>query len=278
MLRVGTAGIPKSCPKQDSAEAVGFVKEIGLDAMELEFVRGVNMSIEKAAQVKREAIKHSVWLSVHAPYYINLASMEKDKALASAGRIIQSARVGFEAGAKIVVFHPGYYSGRSRGEAHEIISNACLKIKDTLDAEEVDILLGPETTGRIKQYGSVEELADLAQEVEGISPVIDWCHLHARTHGGLTSPKTVFEAVDAISNSTNLKNFHMHFSGVEYGVGGEKKHLPLSSNEPDYGMVGKALLDCGVDATLICESPLLEADALRFKKMISGFNVQGNDF
>ena len=108
MLLFGTAGVPISSPSRDTASGIARVHELGLEAMEIEFVRGVRMGMAKAREVRGVAERLGIALSVHAPYYINLNSPDKDKLAASVQRILDSARVGYACGARDVVFHPGY--------------------------------------------------------------------------------------------------------------------------------------------------------------------------
>ena len=78
-LLFGTAGIPTSTKKSGTLEGIARVKELGLGAMELEFVHSVNISKEKAPLVKEAAQKNNIALTCHGQYYINLNSEEKQK-------------------------------------------------------------------------------------------------------------------------------------------------------------------------------------------------------
>ena len=234
MLRVGTAGIPHSAEKRDTLSGIQRVAELGLSAMELEFVRGVNMNPVNARKAGSLARKLGVSLSVHAPYYVNLASVEDKKIQASIDRVFDAAVVGDAAGAEIVVFHPGFYSGRDPKEAGELIVEGVSVLRERLDDAGAEILLGPEAMGKLSQYGTIDELIKLSMEVQGCVPVVEWCHIHARSLGGLSSPKDYGGVLEKIRKKLGTTCFHMHFSGVEYTDRGEKKHLPFSSMQPDY--------------------------------------------
>ncbi len=74
--------------------------------MEVEFVQGVRMTREAAMDAGEVARELGVRLSVHAPYFINLCSEEKEKVEASLSRLQESLDRGGEAmGATVVVFH-----------------------------------------------------------------------------------------------------------------------------------------------------------------------------
>lgn len=263
MIRIGTAGIPISCDG-NVIDGVKRVKELGLDAMELEFVRQVFLTEEKAMGVGKVAKELDVELSVHAPYYINLASLEKKKIGASKRRILKSARVGNAAGAKVVVFHPGYYSGRTPEETYPIIKDAIAGMREKLDGEGNKILLGLETTGKHKQFGTLDEILRISKEIKGVVPVIDWAHMHARCNGCLKKQEDFAE----IFKKVGRIHYHCHFSGIQYSEKGELKHLPIEESDIDYGLLAKEIIRRKPDITLISESPNIEEDALRFKKLI----------
>ncbi|MFH1721690.1 MAG: TIM barrel protein [Candidatus Altiarchaeota archaeon] len=267
-FRFGTGGVPISCDERTRAAGVRCIKELGLSAMEVEFVRGVNLSVEKAEEVRKVAEELDIALSVHAPYFINLASPEKPKIHASRKRILDSARVGAALGARIVVFHPGFYMGRTPADTYELVKESLVAIRKDMKNEGIEILLGPEVTGKVKQFGGLDELIPLCQEVEGCMPVLDFAHLHARQGGVLTSPEAFWEPIEKVSKAFPKKRIHAHFACIEFSDGGEKKHLTLDTQQPDYTLLAKALKGKKIDITFISESPNLEEDAVKLKEML----------
>lgn len=268
-MHIGTAGIPLQCKDGSTLEGVECVHRLGLDAMEVQFVRGVNMKPETAEEVGIKARELDVKLSIHAPYYINLASHEKQKIAASKKRILDSAVLAGLMGARVVVFHPGYYGKRSREETAELVAAALLEIRGKLREEKVNVLLGPETTGRQKQYGSLEEILELCRQVEDTIPVLDFGHLHARGDGALKSRKDFAEILDRVENQFGKKfHFHIHMAGNYYTKGNERHHLTIDHKEPDYSLLAKELVERKTNATIISESPNIEIDALEFKRML----------
>jgi deoxyribonuclease-4 len=269
-LHFGTAGIPNSTPKKTTPNGVKRVAELGLDAMEIEFVRGVRMSDEAAAEVKSLAQQLGVLLTVHAPYYINLNSAEEAKVEASINRILESARVGFRAGAWSVVFHSGYYGESTAGEAYERVKQAIKKVVKALKDEGIDVWIRPELMGGVKEVGSLEEVTRLAEEIgESVLPCIDFAHLHARTVGKYNTYDEFREVLTLIEKrlgKTALDNMHIHISGIEYGDKGEVKHLNLRESDFNYQDLAKTLKEFKVKGVVISESPNLEEDALLFKQ------------
>ncbi len=267
-LYIGPAGIPLTAKKRSTPEGVRTVAELGLDAMEIEFVRGVKMSKELAAKTREAAIEEGVKLTVHAPYYINLLSPDESKVKASIERILSSARVGYMAGAWSVVFHPGYYGKLSSREGVARVRDALKVILKTLQNEGVDIWVRPETMGGLAEFGSLEELLEVVDGLEGASITVDFAHLYARSLGKFNSYDEFAAALEAIEDKLGteaLKAMHIHISGMEYGPKGERRHLPLEESDFRWREVLKALKDYNVSGVMICESPILEKDALLLK-------------
>jgi len=265
MIKFGTAGIPLSA-KADTTEAgIVRLKELGLEAMEVEFVRGVHMREEKALLVRAVAEQENIVLTCHAPYYINLNSPEQEKVTASRLRIVQTARVAKLMGASSIVFHAAFYSGGSKSEVLKRVIKELTEIREELAKEDNDVILRPETTGKPTQFGNLAEIIVLSQEVPGVLPCIDFGHLHARDNGAINSYDefcTVLEQAAEGLGERWTKNAHFHISGIEYGLKGEKKHLVLKDADLKYEDLINALINSDVKGTVICESPNLEEDAM----------------
>ena len=265
-LLFGTAGIPHSSKKKDSAGGIEQIRKLGLGAMELEFVYGVKMKKEAAEKTKEAAEKNNVRLSVHAPYYINLNAKEKSKIGLSKHNILESCRIGSLAGAEIVLFHPGFYLGMPKEETIKNISENLSIIVDELEAESIPIRLGLETTGKHSAFGSLEENVELAKQLKNVYPVIDFSHLHARCNGCLKKEEDFASLLKKIP-SKFLSNLHMHISGINYSEKGERNHMNFEEkgNTFDFKPLLKALKKADVSGTAICESPCLEDDAILMK-------------
>ncbi len=267
----GTAGKPLALKSQPIMKAPAFLKSMGLEAIEYEAVRGVRIDKEKAELLGIEARRYNVKLSLHAPYYINLASPRRDVVSRSINRIIHSINAASWMGAWLVVFHPGYTTGhQSRREALMMIVENLEKA--SVIAEEKNVWLGPEVSGKVKQIGSLEEVVEMSSRNNKARPIIDWAHLYARNHG--LFPKNiddVLKVIDYIETNLGLKYvkpLHMHFSKIEYGNGGEIRHHTLTEPYgPDYEIICKALCNTGVIGVFISESPVLEHDALLMKEL-----------
>ena len=258
-VKLGPAGIPILCEKRDTVSGIERVSELGLQAMEVEFVHGIKMSKKTARMVGEAAKEYGISLSIHAPYFINLCSEDKDKIKASIKRILDSCILGEEMGANIVVFHPGYYQKLSRNEAFEMVLESCQNMSDYLSDHGMKILLGAETMGKHSAFGSLDENIKLGKKVKKLVPVIDFAHLYARNYGKINYP----EILDKVKH---LKHLHTHFSNIEYNMAGERRHLPLDGR-PKFRPLAEEILKRKLDITIICESPLLERDSLKMKKV-----------
>ncbi len=267
-LHFGTAGIPVSAKNTDTMGGIGKVRELGLGAMELEFVRSINISREKAPDVKKTAQKEGIVLTCHAPYYINLNSLEKAKLEASKKRILHSARIANLCGAYSVCFHPGFYMKMESQKVYDKIKSGLKEIVSILRSEGNKIWVRPELTGKPTQFGSLEELVKMSGELERVLPCIDFSHLHART-GKFNTHKEFSLTLETIEKGVGregLNNMHIHVSGINYGPKGERNHLNLKESDLNYKDLMKVFKEFRIKGVVISESPNIEEDALLMKK------------
>ncbi|MFH1668879.1 MAG: deoxyribonuclease IV [Candidatus Woesearchaeota archaeon] len=267
-LRFGTAGTPIASKERSSLAGVEVVRKLGLESMELEFVRGVRMSKELAVQVGTAAQKNDVVLTAHGPYYINLNAIEQEKREASVKRVLDTARVASAAGAYSVTFHAAYFLGQDPGQVYTRVKEEFKKIIKTLQDEDVSLWVRPETTGKPTQWGSLKETIQLSQDVEQVLPCIDFAHLHART-GKLNTYdefSSILSDVEKRLGKDALKQMHIHMAGIDYGPKGEKKHLVLKESDFRYKELMRAFKDFKIKGVVVCESPNIEEDALLMKK------------
>lgn len=267
-LIFGTAGVPRSTKASNSVAGIARVRELGLDCMELEFVQGVRMSEKGAVNVLEAARRENIALSVHAPYYINLNSSEEEKLKASMERIYQAARIGSLCGAESIVLHAAFYQKSSREAAYQNVSKALSELAGRLRGESIDAVLRPETMGKRAQFGTLDEVLSLSEEIEGVMPCLDFSHLHAREGKENSYPEftSILSKVEDALGKEGLANMHMHVSGIEYDRNGEKKHLTLKESDFNYPELLKALKEFEVKGLVICESPIMEEDALLLKR------------
>ena len=262
-LHFGTAGSPRNPENLSTVDGIKRVSEIGLDCLEIEFVQGVRMSKETAQQISVVAANRNIRLSAHAPYFINLNARELEKIQASQVRLIQSARVASLCGAGDVVFHAAYYMGSPPEIAYDIVKKYLLEVIDQLGKEMISVNLRPEVMGKLSQFGTLDELLNLASETNGIAPCIDFAHWRARTAKNNSYEEFcgVLAKIEKRLGKSALGNMHIHVAGVAFGSKGELNHLNLQDSDFKYEELLRALNDFKVGGILICESPNLEDDA-----------------
>ena len=268
-LNFGTAGIPFSTKEKNTINGIKQVNELKLEAMELEFVRSINIPKEKAPEVNEVAKKNNVALTCHAPYFINLNSKEKPKWHASINRIVQSAETANLCGAYSVCFHPGFYMKEEPRFVFENIKNSLKEIFKKISSEN-KIWVRPETTGKPTQFGNIHEILELSQEFERLMPCIDFSHLHARSNGKYNTKEEFREILALVENKLGRKgldNMHIHLSGINYGEKGEKNHLNLKDSDMKYKELVEAWKEFKIKGIVISESPNIEGDALLLKRL-----------
>lgn len=257
-----------------SLQVPQYISEFGLDVFEYQCGRGVNVGEEKARQFGALCKEKGIGVSLHAPYYISMSSVEEEKRLNSVNYILQSARaVDFMGGNRIVV-HTGSCGKLDRAEALRLAKDTMTLSLNELDEQGLGhIHICPETMGKINQLGTLEEVIALCELDERLIPCIDFGHLNARTLGEVNSKEAFKQIIDEIGNRLGeyrQKHFHSHFSKIEYTKGGEKKHLTFEDSVfgPDPTPLMELLCDFDLEPTIICESDGTQSeDALTMKNL-----------
>lgn len=224
-IRFGPAGLGPVKPALNTLEKY---KRLGLSACEIAFTYGAYIKPEECDTIRKKAEELDISLSIHAPYYINLNSADKEKIEASKKRIVDCCRIGELLGAKKVVFHPGFYGNKVqkssvnyKENAFENIKKGVIEIMSEIERNGWKIKIAAETMGKINVFGSVDEIRRLVDET-GCSFCLDFAHILAR-----------YKKIDLelIEKTFPEKEWHVHFSGIEYGEKGEKKHKPTLLDE-----------------------------------------------
>lgn len=265
----GPAGNPLGFAGK-TVDVCDYIRELGLEAYEYQATYGVRIKKQSALKLKKNAQKNDIRVSMHAPYYINLSAQKEDVLERSIDRLVQSARAAEWIRAYRIVFHPGFYTKYTPHEALRRCKGAISKLMDDLDSLGIKkFTFAPETTGKRSQLGNLDEIIDICHSFGNFSPTIDFAHLHARGRGCIKEIddyhrilRKLGDVLEDIGNKT--QPLHCHFTRIEYTDAGERKHHVL--NETEYGppldLLLEALIECGWHATIICETPFLERDAL----------------
>ena len=275
--RFGPAGNSDafSSKHKSTLDAPSYLKEYGLDHYEYQCGRGVRVSDKLAQDLKANAEKAGITLSLHAPYFISLSSLEEEKRDNSINYILQSCDAAKRIGADRIVIHSGSCAKMAREKALELAKDTLMRARRTaIEQGFEDIIFCPETMGKVNQLGDLHEVMELCRLDDSFLPCIDFGHLNARTFGGIKA-KEDFEAIlDEIGNrlgSDRLKIFHSHFSKIVFTVpGGEKRHVTFDDNEgfgPDFEPLMELVAQKGLEPVFISESAgTQDKDALTMKK------------
>ena len=275
----GPAGNSFSFKNKKNLTLLSYLNSFKLKAYEYQCGLGVRITEEKA-KIFGESLE-GILISVHAPYYISLSSVEEKKRNNSVEYILKTAKIAKVMGAKRIVVHSGSCRQISRETALELakktLKAAILELKKN---SLLDILICPETMGKVNQLGTLEEVISLCKISENLIPCVDFGHLNARSFGGIKNKESYLKILEKIENELGyerLKVFHSHFSKIEFTKpGGEKKHLTFKDTKfgPDFKPLAEIVAKKNISPVFICESAGTQAeDAQQMKKIYEKFLV-----
>jgi len=268
MLLMACPGAPKKTPGSGGIlKGIEYAHSLGLNAMEMEWVQSVPKNPEHMEKIRSLCEKLDFSLTVHAPYFVNLNSDEKEKLAASKVRIIDALSMAQLAGAKSVCVHAAFY-GTRKEEALDNVRRATDDILKKKAKLFPDVNLAYETMGKHSQFGTLDEVLAVSKEFD-IYPCVDVAHMHARANGKINSTKEWNDLLDQYEKALgkkSLKQMHMHVSGIAYGEKGEKHHLTFEECDMKWKDFLKVLKKRKVGGFLVCESPAMEDDTLLLRK------------
>ncbi|MBE6759386.1 MAG: endonuclease IV [Ruminococcaceae bacterium] len=260
---------------KSTEKLLDYLASRGVTAFEYQCGRGVNIGQAKAELIGSKARELGIELSLHAPYYISLASAEAEKRDNSIKYILDSARAADWMGATRIVVHPGGLGKLSRAEAAELASHTLERAVKAVRAEGLNTIICPEVMGKINQLGDLGEvLGFCAIEPEGMLPCVDFGHLNSRMHGEMSYPDTLDEIFASLGEE-RAKLMHIHFSKIEYSKGGEVRHLTFGDERygPDPAPLMEELARRGMTPTVICESDGTQTDdALEMQELYRSYS------
>ncbi|MCD6371369.1 MAG: TIM barrel protein [Candidatus Aenigmarchaeota archaeon] len=274
-IRLGPAGLPISLEKnRNTVEGLKLVKKLGLNAMEIEFVRSIYLSKRLAKEVGKVAKSLGIELSVHAPYFVNLLSESKKTVDASRQRIIKSLEIAEILGAKIVVVHAAYYGKLDKEEAFRKMFEITMEILEKMKKKGIEnTKLTYETMAKESQFAGLEELVKLAKSIKdkNFGITVDFAHLYARNNGKINYSQ-IFDKIEELK----VKHLHSHFSNMKYNLNKKRfidVHIPINSHPP-FKPLAKEILKRRIEITIISESPILEKDSLKMKRIFENLGYK----
>ncbi len=274
MITFGPGGNSISFGKRKFPEDLpDYLGGMGLNGYEIECGRGVRIAESVLEKLPKTAKENGIYLSLHAPYFISLSGVVEETRLKSVEYILQSARAAKAVGAEKIVVHSGSCSKMTREEATELAKDTLRRAQAALDEEKLsDIIICPETMGKINQLGTLEEVLKLCTVDERFLPTVDFGHLNARTLGGIKTRGDYAKMLDLIADKLGAERaskMHIHFSKIMYTNGGEKEHLTFADEQygPEYEPLMEEIFKRGLQPSIICESAGTQAeDASEMKR------------
>lgn len=267
MISFGPGGNSESFGKRKFPEDLPeYLKEMGLNGYEIECGRGVRISEKTYRLLPEIAEKNGIYVTLHTPYFISLSSENEETRLKSITYISESAVAANKLGVRKLVVHSGSCAKMTRETALELAKDTLSKAQKSLDVQGLsDIIICPETMGKINQLGTLSEVMELCRVDERFLPCVDFGHLNARTLGGIKSEEDYKAILDEIEDKLGydrLKNMHIHFSRIMYTSGGEKCHLTFGDKEygPEFEPLMNQIIKRGLEPSIICESAGTQAE------------------
>lgn len=261
VIKFGPAGLG---PVKTAISVLEQYHKLGLKACEIAFTYSVYIKPEEAKVIGAKAKELGIDLSIHAQYWVNLGSTEKEKREATKKRILECCKIGELLGVKVVVFHPGYYINQGKTEkdkieTYNVVKEGVEEIMKEIKKNGWKIRIAPETMGKVNVFGSVEEISRLVKET-GCAFCIDFAHILARYK------KVDYEMVKTLFPQ---KEWHVHFSGIVYGDKGEKHHI---STEKSGWKELLSHLPKDKEIRIVNESPTMLEDSVQGMKIYQKLN------
>ncbi|MEC7703881.1 MAG: TIM barrel protein [Candidatus Thermoplasmatota archaeon] len=282
-LKLGPAGVPLSCKGRTIVEGMDDITALGLETMEIQTVRTVAPHhFDQYWQAGILSWKTGFEMNLHGPYYAEIlgSKRERTRTLSKMEASMQAAKV---INARHITYHVGPYGEYKKGtEANEQVANVmagvvdrCAQIWNNEDESEdyaafpwvisnSPTLIGIETSGRQDLWGSMEEVLEVVNHVEGTVPVLNLAHIHARGHGRLRTSEDFGDLFDQVRETIGGKKFYCHFSGIEHRMGNALHYTQIKKSDLKFEPLAEFLAEDGdwLDITMISDSPLLEHDAM----------------
>jgi deoxyribonuclease-4 len=253
-IRIGPSGLPDA-ESFDAAAAV--LAAGGYRACEIGFVSGFWLDYETAPELGEALRAVDVLPSVHAPLAAFMGHADRGKKFKMAlGMLDHTAGLAKALGSEVVVFHPGFLLGREHAEAVAAVVDQLGDLRERLESKDRLVPFGVEVMGRVRDFGTIDDVLAIAAQVDFVRPVLDFAHMHATSDGAFTDVDafaSVLEAADDVLGPG--EPFHIHFSDIQYANRNETRHLPYGEGTLRAEPLRDALARFDRPATVISESP-----------------------
>jgi len=253
-IRIGPSGLPDLPSFEDMA---AWLAAEGYGAVEIGFVSGFWLSYDDAPELAAALRERDIVVSVHAPLAAFMGHVEREKKFKMAlGMLDHTAGLAKAVGAEVIVFHPGFLLGRDRERTIHDVVDQLGDLRARLEAKDRLVPFGIEVMGRVRDFGSIDDVVEIARQVDFVRPVIDFAHMHATSDGAYTDVDAFASALEAADEVMEPgAPFHIHFSDIAYANRNETKHLPYGEGTLRAEPLREALTRFERPATVISKSP-----------------------
>ena len=261
-MNFGVAGVPTNF-KGKFKDLFNWLRDMGLNAFEIQCVYGFTISDANKEIIKQEQEKGFVF-SIHAPYYINLGSLNSPVVARSNENMKQGIELAKSVGVNRIIFHPGGgHKNTEEGRKAGVRQLIDAVNEFTSEVDMGNVRLYPEIGGKTANLGSLDEIIEICKNCKYCYPCIDIAHLHAREFGSIQTIEDLRAKLQKLKDEIPEKFQYVHFHAytINYNDKGEIKHLIHGENMPD-GSVGKpdlndfvsVLHEMGIDPWVISEA------------------------
>jgi deoxyribonuclease IV len=253
-IRLGPSGLPDLASFEDMA---AWLSAEGYGAVEIGFVSGFWLSYDDAPELAAALRERDIVVSVHAPLAAFMGHVEREKKFKMAlGMLDHTAGLAKAVGAEVIVFHPGFLLGRDREQTIHDVVDQLGDLRERLESKDRLVPFGIEVMGRVRDFGSIDDVIEISRQVDFVRPVLDFAHMHATSDGAYTDVDMFAAALEAADDAMEPDApFHIHFSDIAYANRNETKHLPYGEGTLRAEPLREALSRFERPATVISESP-----------------------
>jgi endonuclease IV len=259
----GTKKVPAPSNLKQSLDVLRELYKVGLKAFVLppELFSDIKTTGDlykkkyaELLKIKDEAKKYNIELSLRVPKLSDQPD-ETLKIFCNIASIMDC---------RTFVVQPDFYS---RIMPHDqALRLAVHKINEIITSLRLKTKIGIETTGRMNQVGSLEDVIDMVKRTESTEPVLNWGHIHARGTGALRTQDDFRRILDQTKVRLGprwLQNAYFFFSGVSYGPSGFIRSIPLEQSDIRLEYLIKEIMSQSVKGTLVFEDPEREKFILK---------------
>ena len=252
MIRFGISGLPAG---NDDAAFLDDLLARGHRAVELPFVKDFPWKEKRCVSFGKLATERDIAVSVHAPYFAILTVEEQDRAKQCMAALEHTMKLGKALGSRIICAHLGNKHGRSGPELLDLVRARLDYLAPKV--QHLGVALGLETAGKESAFGTLGDIAILANEFPFVRPLVDWAHVHAVSGGALTSKEAFASVITFLHDNFPgwmIDPLQAQFTDNLFGDKGEIKHIPYGTGSIKIGPLIEAARDAGLRMVIISEA------------------------